>query len=184
MRTAFLIAALVAPACCLVMVDPARSQQADVAAAQHAWNAFLGHQQSCGDKFVMAIDVTPPQMNGFTQVPGYKPLQPYTIYNQATGLQVRRSGPAGNVTAADRLNNIEWKGSFQIVAQAAREVTVSRSAQAASQWTPWKADVVLAIVEVEHRNGSWLSRVQQSQSIESLGRFARIRGPSCSEVPA
>jgi hypothetical protein len=155
----------------------------DIVAAAEASRAFMAQRQTCGDKVVMALDVSPPQPSGFTNVPGYKPLKPYTIYNEAVGLDRRIDGPGDNLSAADRMNGIRWKGRVHMVAKAAREITVSRGGGGNQAWTPWKSNVTLAIVELQQRNGVWETTVTESDAVRSLGRFGQLRRAACADVP-
>jgi hypothetical protein len=170
----------------LVLASPclAASSPLDSVAAAEATRVFMAQRQTCGGKIVMALDVTPPQLSGFANVPGYKPLKPYTIYNEAIGLDRRLDGPGSNLTTADRMNGIEWKGRVHMVASSAREISVGSAGGTTASWTQWKANVTLAIVDLQRRNGAWEITVNESQTIRELGRFAQMRRAPCSEVPA
>jgi hypothetical protein len=161
----------------------ALSPKDNVAGAQ-AYEAFIAQRQTCGQKVVMAVDVSPPQANGFTSVPGHKPLKPYTIYNEATGIDRRLEGPGDNVSAADRMNGIQWKGRVVIAASAAREISVNRDGTGSGSWSAWKSNVTLAIVDVQQSGGRWSVSVTEPDGVRGLGRFAQLRRASCSEVPS
>lgn len=155
---------------------------ADIAAANEAMRAFMAQRQSCGDKIVTALDVTP-QSGGFAPALGPQ-AGPYTIYNEAVNVERRISGQGGNMNDADRLNGLQWKGRVQLVAKAAREIRVPRGggSSPAGTWSQWQANVTLASVDVEQRNGVWQTNVQMPQ-IAAFGRFGQLRRVSCSEVP-
>ena len=87
----------------------------DVPAYRKAWQAFLSDRSTCGERILMAVDVTPPQLTGFSSVPGFKPLKPYTTYVEVTEVEAHVAGPGGRVSEADRRNGLEWKGTFQFV---------------------------------------------------------------------
>ncbi len=166
-----------------VGVAPAAAHEAiDVPAYRKAWQTFLSDRSICGERTVMAVDVTPPQLSGFASLPGYKPLNPYTTYVEVTEVEARWTGPGGRVNESDRRNGLEWKGSFQFVAKAARQMTVGRLAQNAA-WSAWYGDVLVFHTEVELRNGTWSASGRHAQGIVALGPHARVRRPPCGEVP-
>lgn len=156
---------------------------ADIAAGNEAMRAFMAQRQSCGDKIVTALDVTP-QSGGFAPALGPQ-SGPYTIYNEAVNVERRIGGQGGNLNDADRLNGLQWKGRVQLVAKAAREIRVPRGGGGGgptATWSQWQANVTLASVDVELRNGLWYTNVQVPQ-IAAFGRFGQLRRVACSEVP-
>lgn len=161
-----------------VAVDPVEDS-----ALRQAWQAFLSQRTACGDRLVMAVDVSPPPMSGFVQVPAYKPLTPYTVYVEAATIEILRSGPGRQLAEVERRNGLAWKGTFQFVAKAARQIAVGKSGHAA-RWSDWYGDVLLFTLDMEHRNGVWDVQGQQAPGVQALGRLATPRRPACSEVPA
>ncbi|MFO1161136.1 MAG: hypothetical protein U1E60_20000 [Reyranellaceae bacterium] len=157
---------------------------ADIAAANEAMRAFMAQRQSCGDKIVTALDVTPPQSGGFAPSLDFKPQKPYTIYNEAVNIERQIGGQGSRMNDADRLNGLQWKGRVQLVAKAAREIRVTRGGGGPDgAWSQWQPNVTLGYVEVELRNGVWQTNVQTPQ-IAAFGRFAQLRRASCAEVPS
>lgn len=158
---------------------------ADIAAANEAMRAFMAQRQTCGDKIVTAVDVTPPQSGGFAPSLEAKSAKPYTIYNEAVNVERRISGQGGNMNDADRLNGLQWKGRVQLVAKAAREISLTRGGGGPNgAWSQWQPNVTLAAVDVEQRNGVWTARVQPAGQLAAMGRYAQMRRASCSEVPS
>jgi hypothetical protein len=155
---------------------------ADIAAANEVKRTFMAQRQSCGDKIVMAIDVTPPQ-GGFTTTPDARQAKPRTIFIEAVGVEPQWSGQGGKMNDADRLNGLQWKGRAQLVAKAAREISVTRGGGPNGAWSPWQSKVPLTTVDVEQRNGVWTT-TEYSQLLAAYGRFGKLRRASCSEVPA
>ena len=155
----------------------------DIAAANEATRAFMAQRQNCGDKIVTAIDVNPPQ-GGFAAPVDARQAKPYTLYIESSGLDRQWSGQGSKVTEADRLNGLQWKGRVQIVAKAARHISVTRGGGGPNgAWSQWQSNFPLGTVEVEQRNGVWSTK-ENWQVLDSLGRFGKQRRPSCSEVPA
>ncbi len=175
------------PCACLSAATPSAADRdpLDYLAVAQATSGFMAQRQKCGDKTVMAVDVTPPQMpSAFTTVPGFKQLQLYTIYNEAVDLEWQIEGPGAKLTVADRMNGLQWKGRVHVVSKAAREISVSRGGNGAKgEWTTWKAGVKLAIVSVQQRNGSWETQVQEPDAVQALGHAGRMRKAACAEVP-
>ena len=90
-----------------VGLTPAMANDAiDVPAYRKAWQTFLSDRSTCGERILMAVDVTPPQLTGFTNVPAYKPLKPYTTYVEVAEVNARWTGPGGRVSEADRRNGL------------------------------------------------------------------------------
>lgn len=177
------IAALTLTALTIGEARPAAAQTIESAAVDAAMQAFMAKHQSCGNKIVTAIDVTPPQ-GGFTTTPDARPAKPYTIYIESSGLERQWSGQLGKVNEADRLNGLQWKGRVQMVAKAAREAKVTQGGTGPNTpWSSWQSNVTLATIEVEQRNGVWRTSVQ-APLLVALGRFAQARRPSCSEIPS
>jgi len=175
--TALSIAALSVGAAASAAPSPA-----DMAAANEATRVFMAERQSCGDKIVTALDVTP-QSGGFAPVLGQSD-KPYTIYMEVKNLERRLSGQGSNMNEADRLNGVQWKGRVTLVAKAAREIRITRGGNGPNgAWSQWQPDVTLGYVDVEQRNGVWQTNVQTPQ-IAAYGRFAKLRRVACSEVPA
>ena len=180
-RTVSLIPALALAG--VVLAAPALALTAeDRIAAEEAQRAFMAQRQTCDDNTVTVVDVSPPQVTGFAGVPGFKPLRAYTVYSEAIGLE--RQVEATALTLADRMNGLSWKGRVHFVAVAAREFSVSRAAGGSKgSWSGWQSNVRLAMVSLERRHGAWRASVQESKSIEGLGRAAHMRRVSCAEVP-
>ena len=153
----------------------------DNAALDEASKVFMAQRQTCGDKIVAAMDVTP-QSGGFAPSLDPKAGKPHTIYNEAVGVERRPSGQGSKLNEADRLNGLQWKGRVQMVAKAAREVTVPRGGPAGA-WGQWQPNVILATIDVEQRNGVWETKMQ-SGNVAAYGRYAQMRRPSCSELPS
>jgi hypothetical protein len=156
---------------------------ADIAAANEAMRAFMAQRQSCGDKIVTALDVTP-QSGGFAPILGAQSDKPYTIYLEAKNVERRLSGPGSNMNDADRLNGVQWRGRVTLVAKAAREIRIIQGGNGPNgAWSQWQPDVTLGYVDVEQRNGVWQTNLQTPQ-IAAFGRFGKLRRAACSEVPA
>jgi len=178
-----MLASLSLAALTIGSTTPATAENIDNAAVNAAMQAFMAQRQSCGNKVVTAIDVTPPQ-GGFATTPDARQAKPYTIFVEVSGFERQWSGQLGKVNEADRLNGLQWKGRVQMIAKAAREAKVTQGgAGPNTPWSPWQSNVTLATIEVEQRNGAWRTNVQ-SPLLAALGRFARERRPSCSEIPS
>jgi hypothetical protein len=155
----------------------------DGTAVNEAMRAFMAQRQACGDKIVTAIDVTPAQ-GGFAAPLDAKQGKPHTIYIESSGLERQWSGQLGKMTEADRLNGLQWKGRVQMIAKAARQVSVTRGGDGPhGAWSQWQPNANLGTIEVEQRNGVWSTR-EHWQVLDALGRFGKLRRPACSEVPA
>lgn len=161
----------------------AQPGSANSAAGNEAMRAFMAQRQNCGDKTVTAIDVTPAQ-GGFAAPLDTRQGKPHTLYFESSGLEGQWSGQLGRMTEADRLNGLQWKGRVQMTAKATRHISVTRGGGGPNgAWSQWQSNVNLGTVEVEQRNGVWSTK-EYWQLLEGLGRFGKLRRPSCAEVPA
>ena len=152
-------------------------------ARQQANAAFETFRAKCGSDYVVAMDVGPPPAGGFTQslspVPAATPSG-HTIYVMYA--DVRLDGRE-TASVVDHRNGIEWKGMLTYSAAAGRQISVGKDGTR-GKWSNWQPAGAIYNVSLSLRDGTWTRRIEEIQLLAGLGRYATLRRPSCSEVPA
>ncbi|MEP9368779.1 hypothetical protein [Xanthobacter sp. VNH20] len=156
---------------------------AEEEARQEANAAFETFRAKCGSDYVVAIDVAPPPAGGFTQslspVPAATPSG-HTIYVMYS--DVRLDGRE-NTSDVDHRNGIEWKGVLTYSAAAGRQISVGKNGTR-GKWSDWQPVGAVYTVSLALKDGTWTRSVGEIPLVAGLGRYATLRRPSCSEVPA
>lgn len=152
-------------------------------ARQQANAAFETFRAKCGSDYVVAIDVAPPPAGGFTQslpaAPATKPFA-HTIYAMYSDVRLDGRETASD---ADHRNGIEWEGVLTYSAAAARQISVGRDGTR-GKWSDWQPAGAVYAVSLALKDGTWTRRIEEIPLLAGLGRYATLRRPSCSEVPA
>jgi hypothetical protein len=152
--------------------------------AQRQANAlFETFRVQCDKDYVVAIDVTPPSPGGFTQTLGAAPTgraQGHTIY--VAYADVRLDGRE-ITTDIDRRNGIGWRGTMTYSAAAARQISIGRDGTRGA-WSPWQPAGPVYAVRLALKDGIWSSRIDEMPLLLGLGRYAKLRRPTCAEIPA
>lgn len=149
-------------------------------ATAHAKSLFTAHRSFCSNATITALDVTAP---GRPDLLPSTPTRAHTIYIEATAMAQILKGPGPNVSPADRMNGIEWIGAFTFASQTFREISVGKDGTRGA-WTQWRNGTTLLTINLVSRNGKWETVETQPPGITALGRYAKIRRPSCADVPA
>ena len=156
----------------------ARGEAADRA------NALFGtYRARCGSVAVVAIDVAAAPAGGFagslesTQAPV---RNGHTLYVALADL---RLDARETTSPADRRNGIDWSGRLTFGAGSVRQISVGRDGTM-GRWTPWQAGSPVYAVDLARRDGGWSHRIDEMPVVTGLGRYGRLRRPTCSEVPA
>ncbi len=149
-------------------------------ATAYAKNLFTANRSFCRNAAITAIDVSAP---GRPDLLPPTPALAHTIYIEATAMTQIFKGPCLNVSPADRMNGIEWIGAFTFTSQTFREISVGKGGTRGA-WTTWRNGTTVLTINLIFRNGKWEAVEFQPPGITALGRYAKIRRPSCAEVPA
>ena len=149
-------------------------------ATAYAKSLFTANRSFCRNATITALDVTAP---GRPDLLPPTPALAHTIYIEAAAMTQIFRGPGLGVSPADRMNGIEWIGTFTFASQTFREISVGRDGTRGA-WTPWRNGTTVLTINLIFRNGKWEAAEFQPPGITALGRYAKIRRPSCAEVPA
>lgn len=135
---------------------------------------FLTSRAACGEDYVLAIDVMPAPPSGFAPVLGEAatPVTGHTLYLVMSGVNLMASEVSNTAT--------QWQGRIRFTAARARIISVGRDGRRGA-WTPIAGGEVYA-ADLTYRQG-WSSSVRELALLANLGRFARARRPTCTEVP-
>lgn len=145
-------------------------------------NALFGtYRARCGQVAVVAIDVVPPGTGGFADPLGSTAAR--TGHNLYVALADLRLDARETTTPTDRRNGIRWAGRFTYSAGSVRQVAIGRDGTA-GRWSPWQPGGPVYAVALTHRDGGWTDRIDEMPLVTGLGRYARMRRPTCAELPA
>ncbi|MCL8385802.1 hypothetical protein [Xanthobacter aminoxidans] len=164
-------------------LPPLAASSPQEGARQQANAAFETFRTKCGSDYVVAIDVVPPPAGGFTQTlpaaPAAKPSA-HTIYAMYSDVRLDGREITSDV---DHRNGIEWKGMLTYSAAAARQISVGKNGTR-GKWSDWQPVGAIYTVSLSRKDGTWTRRIEEIPLLVGLGRYATLRRPSCSEVPA
>lgn len=144
-------------------------------ATRQANRLFLTTRAACGADHVLAIDVTLGQPSGFAPVLGetVAPRTGHTLYLAMSGVTSTPPKAIGVGT--------QWQGRISFMAESARIISIGSNGRRGA-WTPMSGGEIYA-VDLAYRQG-WTARVSELAFLTNLGRFAKARRPTCSEIPA
>lgn len=185
-RTAF--AALALGPMSLVAASAAQAQQAVPAdprsVAVDRANALFGtYRARCGTVAVVAIDVLAAPVGGFAGPLEGKQAPVRNGHTLYVALDDLRLDARETTSPADRRNGIDWAGRLTFSAGSVRQISVGRDGTM-GRWSPWQAGGPVYAVDLARRDGGWSHRIDEMPVVTGLGRYGRLRRPTCSEVPA